>query len=55
MRFIRGCLLAASYGLAFLGSAQSQTITAGEAAALSASDPTRGVLPSYDDARAAVL
>src|SRR5580658_8470116 len=38
MRFIRGCLTAASYALVFVASAQA--------------DPTSGVLPSYDDAYA---
>jgi hypothetical protein len=53
MRFIRSCLIAASYVLVFLGSAQAVTIgeTAVESAA-DGSDPTSGVLPSYDDAYA---
>jgi hypothetical protein len=52
--FSCGLFAAASWRqvLAFLGSAQSQTITAGETAALSAGDPTSGVLPSYDNAHA---
>ena len=41
MPFIRGSLMAASYALVFLGSAQARSV-----------NPTSGVLPSYNDAHA---
>ena len=44
MRFIRRCLLAASYILVFLGSAQAQSVTIGSNAVLSATDSDNGNL-----------
>jgi hypothetical protein len=44
MRFIRGCVAAASYGLVFLGSALAQSVTIGETAVESAGDSQNGNL-----------
>ena len=44
MRFIRRCLMAASYVLVFLGSAQAQSVTIGATAVLSAADSQNGNL-----------
>lgn len=44
MRFVRRCLMAASYALASLGAAQAQSVNIGETAVLSAADGQNGNL-----------
>ena len=51
MRFIRKCLVAASYVLVFLGSAQAQSVTIGSNAVWSAADSDNGNLLSAQIAK----
>ena len=53
MRFIRRCLMAASYALVFLGSAQAQSVTIGQTTVLSAPDGGNGNLLAAQSANLA--